>query len=143
MRQRRFEGGPIMGASTPQELHRLAEKAFNEQDLDSAMATYEPGAVHRPLPGVVVSGTEAGRELLGRFLSMKPTVRLEATYVFEAGDIALLCSRWTASGTDPEGNDFDLSGEGTEVARRQPDGMWLTVIDNAYGTAHLDALAKE
>jgi ketosteroid isomerase-like protein len=119
----------------------LVEEAFNEADLESVMKTYEPGAVHRPLPGVVASG-KAGRDLLGGFLSMKPIVSLETTYVFEAGDIALLCSRWTARGTDPEGNDFELSGEGTEVARRQPDGSWLTVIDNAYGTADLDALPK-
>jgi ketosteroid isomerase-like protein len=130
-----------VGAKTPHELHRMFEEACNAGDLEAVMSTYEPGAVIRDEPGVVVSGTESIRAVFANFLSTKPVMKLEMAYVFDAGDVALTCSRWTAKGTDPEGSEFELSGEGVEVLRRQSDGTWLTVIDNAYGTADLDALS--
>ena len=125
-----------MPAHTPEEVQRLWAEAFSAHDLEAVMALYEPEATLIPQPGQVVTGTEAIREALSAFLALKPKFELEFKKAFQAGDIALLFSDWTLSGTDPEGNAIELAGLTSDVARRQPNGSWLVVIDDPYGSAH-------
>ncbi len=126
-----------MPARTPEELPRLFAEAFSAHDLDAAVALYEPGATLIPLPGQVVTGTEAIREALSATLALEPKFDLEFNHAFEAGDIALVFSDWTLSTTDPNGNAVgEMEGRTTDVARRQPDGSWLFVIDDPYGGEH-------
>ncbi len=54
--------------------------------------------------------------------------------IIEAGDLALIISKWTLKGTDPTGAAVDLAGQTADVVRRQADGSWLFVIDNPYGS---------
>jgi ketosteroid isomerase-like protein len=100
------------------------------------MALFEPEATLIPQPGQVVTGTEAIREGLSGFLALKPKFDLEFKKAFQAGDIALLFSDWTLSGTDPNDNAVELAGRTSDVARRQLDGSWLFVIDNPFGGEH-------
>ena len=59
---------------------------------------------------------------------------IESKLVLRVGDLAYLSSRWSLSGaTMPDGTPADLGATTAEVARRQPDGSWLYVIDNAWG----------
>jgi ketosteroid isomerase-like protein len=48
-------------------------------------------------------------------------------YVIEAGDLAILSNEWTLTAGGES-----MSAITAEVARRQPDGGWLYVIDNPY-----------
>ena len=123
-----------MPANTPEEVHELFSKLFSAADLDGIVSLYEPGATFMPQPGQPVSGHEQIREALSGFLGLKGDFDLQPSNVIKADDIALLISSWTLKGTDPEGNPVDLSGRTSDVARRQPDGTWLIVIDNPYGT---------
>ncbi len=41
-----------MPATTPEQIHRMFETAFNDNDLDGLMALYEPDAVLVPQPGI-------------------------------------------------------------------------------------------
>jgi ketosteroid isomerase-like protein len=100
------------------------------------MALFEPGATLIPQPGQIVTGTEAIREAASGFLGLKPKFDLDFKKAFQAGDIALLFSDWTLSGTDPDGNAVELAGQTSDVARRQPYGSWLVVIDNPFGSEH-------
>jgi ketosteroid isomerase-like protein len=51
-----------------------------------------------------------------------------------ASDLAYLSNRWSLSGgTMPDGSPAALGATTAEVARRQDDGTWLYVIDNAWG----------
>jgi ketosteroid isomerase-like protein len=86
------------------------------------MALFEPEAILIPQPGQVVAGTEAIREALSGFLALEPRFDLEFKKAFQAGDIALLFSNWTLSGTDLDGNAVELAGRTSDVARRQPYG---------------------
>ena len=52
---------------------------------------------------------------------------------FNAGDLAYLANIWLLSGTGPDGNPVVLGATTAEVARRQADGSWRYVIDNAWG----------
>jgi uncharacterized protein (TIGR02246 family) len=126
-----------MPAHTPEEVQRLWAQAFSAHDLEAVMALYEPEATLIPQPGQIVTGTEAIREALSGLLALKPKFELEFKKAFQAGDIALLFSDWTLSGTDPEGgNAIELEGRTSDVARRQADGSWLVVIDDPYGSEH-------
>jgi uncharacterized protein (TIGR02246 family) len=125
-----------MPVHTPEELQPLWAEAFSAHDLEAVMALYEPEATLIPQPGQEVTGTEAIRDALSGFLALNPNFELEFKKAFQAGDIALLFSEWTMSGTDPEGNVVELEGRTSDVAHRQADGSWLFVIDDPYGTEH-------
>ena len=122
-----------MPARTPQEVYPLFTQAFAARDSDALVALYEPGATFTPQPGQVVTGHAAIREAIGGFLALNGDLKMQPATVIESGDLALLISKWTLSGTDPGGAAVDLAGQTADVVRRQADGSWLLVIDNPWG----------
>jgi len=122
-----------MPAHKPEELDVLFVQAVNAGDIEAVIELYEPAASLMMQPGHVVSGTKAVREALSGFLAMKPRMTLEARTLGEAGGIALTTSKWVLEGTGPDGKPMRMEGQSAEVARRQPDGTWLFVIDNPHG----------
>ena len=122
-----------MPARTPEELDVLFANAINAGDIEAAIELYEPGACLMPDPGQVAFGISAVREALGGLIAMKPRIRLDAKKLAETEGIALTTSKWVLEGTGPDGKPVKMEGQSAEVARRQPDGTWLFVIDNPYG----------
>jgi uncharacterized protein (TIGR02246 family) len=130
-----------MPASTPEEIHNLWTKAFNAGDLDNLVNLYETKALLMPQPGQTVSGHAAIREALEGLLALKPKFNLQFQKALESGDLALLFSRWTLTGTGPDGTELSLSGQTSDVVRRQADGSWLFVIDNPFGGLGVEPVA--
>jgi ketosteroid isomerase-like protein len=64
-----------MPASTPEQIHRLFEEAFNAGDLDGLMELYEPNAALIAQPGSVAHGSEQARAALQGFLALKAASR--------------------------------------------------------------------
>jgi uncharacterized protein (TIGR02246 family) len=123
-----------MPATEPEQMHRVFEQAFNAGDIEALMALYEPDATLVPQPGAVAEGTAAIRDSLRWFLDRRGQITLETKLVLQVGDLAYLSNRWSLSGgTMPDGSPAELGAITAEVARRQPDGTWLYVIDNAWG----------
>jgi uncharacterized protein (TIGR02246 family) len=122
-----------MPATTPEQIHRLFEEAFNAGDLDGLMELYEPDAALIAQPGSVAHGGEQARAALQGFLALKGHITLDTKLVVTVGDLAYLANTWSLSGTGPDGNPVILGATTAEVARRQPDGSWRYVIDNAWG----------
>ncbi len=122
-----------MPARTPADVDLQLIAAINAGDVDSAVGCYEPGAALVSERGTTVTGTEAIREVLSRFVSIRPKMSIKVPLVIESGDTALVHSKWTTVGTDADGNRVDFAGQGTEVVRRQADGTWLFIIDNPFG----------
>jgi len=123
-----------MPATEPEQLHGLFEQAFNAGDIEALMALYEPDAALVPQPGAVAEGTAAIRDSLRWFLDRNGRIKLDTTLVLRVGDLAFLSNRWALTGgTMPDGGPAELGATTAEVARRQPDGAWLYVIDNAWG----------
>ena len=122
-----------MPANRPEQCDILIAQAISSGDIEAAIALYEPGATFVSEPGQTASGTGPIREVLSGFLGMKPTLNIEVVLVVESGDTALLNSKWTLSGTGPDGSAVNMDGQGIEVVRRQADGNWLFVIDNPWG----------
>ena len=99
----------------------------------TAVAMYEPSAVLLSPAGAPARGTAELRAALGGFIAMKPKLESQAERVYESGDIALYLSPWRLHGTDPSGKAIALTGESTDVLRRQAGGGWLIAIDNPWG----------
>jgi ketosteroid isomerase-like protein len=98
------------------------------------MKLYEPAAALMPMPGQVVVGAAAVREALAGFVAMKPTIRTSGRLVARTGDLALLANDWKLDATGPDGKPVAMAGSAIEIARRQPDGNWLFVMDMPFGT---------
>ena len=122
-----------MGATVPAEIHRKFERAFNAGDLGALVDLYEPDAALIPQPGTVVHGKDQIGPALQQFLDLGGTISLDTKEVIEVGELAFLVNRWSLTGTGPDGEAFDMGALTAEVARRQPDGTWLYVFDNAWG----------
>ncbi len=123
-----------MSATEPEQLHRRFEQAFNDGDIEALMALYEPDAALIPQPGVTVEGSDGIRDALRWFLDRRGTITLDTKLVVRVGDLAYLANRWSLSGgTMPDGSPAELGATTAELARRQADGTWLYVIDNAWG----------
>jgi ketosteroid isomerase-like protein len=112
-------------------------EARNRGDIETAIRLYESSATIVARPDVIMSGTDAVRSSLARFASLRPTFESTAHKIVEAGDLAFYCSQWSLRGTDPAGNPVQLGGRTADVLRRQPDGNWLIVLDNPWGTGIL------
>ncbi|HEX3542487.1 MAG TPA: nuclear transport factor 2 family protein [Acidimicrobiales bacterium] len=121
-----------MRADTPEETSTLMSQAISAGDLESAVGLFEPSASFVQLSHVA-QGSEQIRRALEFLLSMKPALIGIPERVVAAGDVALVCGRWTMQGTGPDDNPLRLAGKFTDVVRRQADGRWLFVIDNPYG----------
>jgi uncharacterized protein (TIGR02246 family) len=125
--------GELMPATTPEQIHRLFEEAFNAGDLDALMELYESDAALIAQPGSVAHGREQARAALQGFLALKGRITLDTKLVVTVGELAYLANTWSLTGTGADGNPVVLGATTAEVARRQADGGWRYVIDNAWG----------
>ncbi len=118
-----------MIASSPEHAIELLDQAFNEGDLDSVLRLYEDAAVVVPEPGKEARGIAELRSLYQKLMKPGITAKQLKTAVLEADGVALFLSRWTLTvdGAPPE------TFISTTVFRKQPDGGWKALIDNARG----------
>ncbi len=106
-------------ARRPEELTRLFVERANAGDAAALAALYEPDAVVAFPPGSVTEGREAIRRLYEGMLARVPRFEPEDSLpALVAGDLALTSTRRR-----------DGRGIRLQVARRQPDGTWLRVLD--------------
>jgi uncharacterized protein (TIGR02246 family) len=124
-----------MNAYKPEEVHLLFAQAFAAGNVPALLSLYEPNALLVAQPGQEVTGFAAIGEALKGFLASRPSFDLKLRRVFLSGDLALLFSDWTLTGTAPDGKEVKLQGQTSDVVRRQTDGRWLVVIDNPFGAA--------
>ena len=122
-----------MPAKTSQELHSLFIAAFNSGDLDALLGLYEPNAALATQSGLTQVGTEKLGDSFRTIVGMRGKMAIDTTYVVETDGIALLRGSWSMESLTPVGKAVTMKGQSIEVARRQPDGSWLFVIDHPFG----------
>ncbi|WP_129840137.1 nuclear transport factor 2 family protein [Streptomyces sp. RFCAC02] len=106
-------------AMRPEDITRLFVERSNAGDTDGVAALYEEDAVIAYPPGSTTVGRDAIRELWAKVLSNRPHFEPEPPLpTLISGDLAL-------TSTPPK----DGTGARAQVARRQPDGSWLRVLD--------------
>ena len=100
----------------PEDITRLFVERANAGDAEGLSELYEPDAVMGFPPGQTTVGRDAIRAVLQAMLEhMEPE---EPLPTLRSGDIALTA---TAAKDD--------AGARAQVARRQPDGRWLRMLD--------------
>jgi uncharacterized protein (TIGR02246 family) len=122
-----------MPAKTPEELLAMFQKHMNAGEVDAVAKLYEPKGILVPPGGEPASGPDGIRASVEPFLAAKAELHLSAKKVMTAGDIAVIYDDWTATMDGPEGGRVDLAGKAIEVCRKQADGSWLFVFDDALG----------
>ena len=106
-------------AVEPEDLARLFVQRANAGDADGLAALYEADAVLGFPPGQVTVGRDAIRAVCEQLVAPRPRFELEDPLpTLRHGDLALTATR-PADGT----------GGRAQVARRQPDGTWLRILD--------------
>jgi uncharacterized protein (TIGR02246 family) len=91
----------------------------NAGDAEGLAAIYEPDAVLGFPPGETTVGRAAIQAVMEKMLAAAPRFELEeAMPTLRNGDLALTSTR-----------PADNTGGRVQVARRQPDGSWLRIID--------------
>jgi ketosteroid isomerase-like protein len=124
-----------MIARSPQEVVELLDRAFNEGDVETILAFYEDAAVVVTEPGRVARGSAELRNFFGRIVRSGSSVKQLKTYTLEADGIALFLSRWSLHN---ENDSAVRTFFATTVLRKQPDGGWRALIDNAFGPSVLE-----
>jgi ketosteroid isomerase-like protein len=106
-------------AQQPEDLARLFVQRALDGDADGLTDLYEPDAVLAYPPGQQTVGRDAIRAVFSAMLAAAPPFKPEEPLpTLRFGDLALTSTR-PADGT----------GGRVQVARRQPDGSWLRIID--------------
>jgi ketosteroid isomerase-like protein len=108
--------GEYEKAKEPEDLDRLFLERSNKGDLEGVVALYEPYAVLAFPAGQMTIGREKIRAVYEKLLASKIQFQGEVQPALRNGDLALTSTRFPGNAT-------------TEVARQQPDGTWLWIID--------------
>lgn len=104
-------------ALVPEDLSRFFVQRANAGDVDGLVALYEPDAVLALPTGEVVVGRARIRAAYEQILRGRPRFAAgEQQSALVSGDLALTSTHLPAGAT-------------AEVARRQPDGTWLWMVD--------------
>lgn len=105
-------------ATEPDDLAHMFIERGNAGDLEGLVALYEPDAVLAFPPGSLATGHAQIRAVYEQFVAAAPVLQPGRQHpALVSGDLALTISTLT-------------TGEHTvEIARRQPDGTWLWVVD--------------
>jgi ketosteroid isomerase-like protein len=105
-------------ALRPEDITRLFVERANDKDAAGLAALYEEKAVMAYPPGGQTVGRDAIRALWENLLPKMGQFQPEDPLALVSGDIAL-----TATVAK------DGKGARAQVARRQPDGSWLRLLD--------------
>jgi uncharacterized protein (TIGR02246 family) len=117
----------------PEIVHEQFLRCFRERDLEGLLDLYEDEATLVGADGLAASGKSRLREFFADLLALDVELELETRYAARCGDIALLSNAWRLSGRDAAGRPLERRGQTTEVARRQPNGRWLLIVDHPWG----------
>ncbi|NUR27319.1 MAG: nuclear transport factor 2 family protein [Catenulispora sp.] len=106
-----------MPVQDPRDLNPTFSALFNAGDVRGLVRLYAPDAVFHASSGPV-TGREAIHAEYTDMIAGSPGLELRTRRILSSGDTALITT-----------DDATSTGVSVEVARRQPDGTWLYVID--------------
>ena len=105
-------------ATQPEDLSRMVVERLNAGDVEGLAALYEPHATLALPGGRTATGTDQIRAAYQRLLADRPRFEPgEQLPTLRSGELAMTSTRLTNGAVT------------AEVARRQPDGTWLWVLD--------------
>ncbi len=108
-------------------------KAFENKDIDTVMACYEPNAVIVFEPESPISDANVLREMFTKMAMINPKFTYSGHEVFITGNIATHIAPWEMTAKAPDGTEIKQSGLSIAVLRKQENGEWLMILDNPHG----------
>lgn len=116
-------------------LYDAWQDRFNAADLDGLVDLYVPDVLYVNPDGKEMVGQAHVREDFQGLLALKPTIELRDRKHLIYKDTALTTNHWTLRFTKADGKVEELTGGGIEVMRKQRDGGWRYIIDDASRSA--------
>jgi ketosteroid isomerase-like protein len=107
--------------------------AYQSKDISKVLACYAPGAVVLFEPGKATYEVSKLKEKFQFIFMINPEYEFTGSDVSISGDVATYLTLWKMEGKAPNGTPVVQSGLSVIVLKKQPDGKWLTVIDNPHG----------
>jgi ketosteroid isomerase-like protein len=83
-----------------------------------------------PPDGRVVHGRDDIRAATAPLFGMSPRMTMTVRNKIEGDGLALTHGRWELAANADDGSPLRMSGRGTMVSRRHPDGTWGVVLDD-------------
>jgi len=112
-----------------EDAHAALAAAFNTGNVATVLRMYDVDGIIVPEPNKPVSGADKFAESIKAILSIKGKMEIKTVYCLQTGDLALGRSEWSIT----DGDEVKISAKGIEVMKRQADGTWKIVIDQAFG----------
>jgi ketosteroid isomerase-like protein len=116
-------------ARRPEETVELVAAALSDGDLEAVLAQYERGAVLEPWAARAGCNDSSLRDTIAGLMALRLPLSATVHAVLAAGDLALVLGEREIAGTGPASERVRLSGLGSSVVRRQPDGTWCIVAE--------------
>ena len=116
-------------ARRPEETIELVSAALSDGDLEAVLAQYERGAVLLPWVVGPRRSSSSLRDTIADLMALRLPLSATVQAVLASGDLALVLGEREIAGTTPAGERVRLSGLGSSMVRRQPDGSWCIVAE--------------
>tara|TARA_B110001454_G_C12639971_1_gene400763 strand:- start:544 stop:963 length:420 start_codon:yes stop_codon:yes gene_type:complete len=126
-----------MNEQVLKQLIASADKAINEEDFDKVLDFYSDDATLVVMPGKNVTGKEQIRKAfvaIAEHFNHSLEVSQGEMMVVEGGDTALVIAKTKVRANKKTDSPFVADRKATYIFRKYPDGNWLCVVDNSYGT---------
>jgi ketosteroid isomerase-like protein len=119
---------------TPKEFLSSYVKEFNAKNVNSLINMYETDACFVVQPGQIIKGLDNIRQCLQGFIDMSDNLQSDVKGVVQTSNLALITTKWSFSGSGPNGKSVNIAGKATDILRLQSDETWRIIIDNPWGT---------
>lgn len=125
-----------------QQAIKAADEAITREDFDALMAFYADDAALVIKPGLIAKGKKQIRKAfiaIAAHFGHNLVVEQGEMQIIQGADTALVIMETILITNDQAGVPSRTTRRATYVFREEPDGKWLCVIDNSYGTDLLGA----
>lgn len=116
-------------------LYDTWQSRLNSGDIDGLVDLYVSDVLYVNPEGKEMTGQAPVRADFEAMMKLKPQIVLGDRKHLVYRDIALTTNHWKLKITDPDGKQQELTGGGIEVLRKQADGGWRFIIDDASRSA--------
>jgi len=116
-------------ARRPEETIELVSAALSDGDLEAVLAQYERGAVLLPWVVGPRRGSSSLRDTIADLMALRLPLSATVQAVLASGDLALVLGEREIAGITPASDRVWLSGLGSSMVRRQPNGIWCIVAE--------------
>ena len=117
------------------QLYDAWQSRFNAADIEGMVDLYVADVTYVNPEGKLRSGKAGVRADFLEAFELKPLIDLHDRKHLIYRDIALTTNHWTMTLANPDGSRQTVTGGGIEVMRKQADGGWRYIIDDASRSA--------